>query len=115
MSRDLLKFLLIATLGVTALGIFAPHDTIAAESGLTGATRNAFVNNAIKTCFEKQVAAPENKTFSVGLLRDYCTCYANSLANLISPDELRGYSGMINFPADLQRKIDSVAHICLGQ
>jgi len=56
-----------------------------AESGLTGAARNEFVENAFKICLQKQRSAANEA--KLARLAQYCVCYSNHLADRLSPGD----------------------------
>jgi hypothetical protein len=57
--------------------------------GLWGNMRVTFVDGSVKSCERTQLQAPENKGLKPEVLRQYCKCYSEGLANKISMDEMK--------------------------
>ena len=55
--------------------------------GLTGVMRTQFVTVASETCRTK-VQAQKNNALSESTVTTYCTCYANHMADNLSPSEV---------------------------
>jgi hypothetical protein len=84
--------------------------------GLTGTTRSTFVEGATGTCLKKANGDPANKGISPSILSQYCSCYANLLADSVSIKELKALSHAESDGVRLamvQPQIDAAANHCL--
>lgn len=83
--------------------------------GLTGDTRSAFVNNAVSSCNQRQLAAPENRGASPQLIASYCNCFANGMADRISINQIKAV-GPAPSPSQVEQAlkpvIDAAAATC---
>jgi hypothetical protein len=68
--------------------LLLPVGTCAAE-GLFGVERNGFVKASYESCMKSQTADPANSSLPVEKLDQYCTCFANRLADNTQPNELK--------------------------
>ena len=73
--------------GVIGYWMFKEHDAVA-RPGLTGKIRTVFVEAAVKTCEAAQLQHPDNKSIPVVQLLAYCRCYADTLADAFSADDV---------------------------
>jgi hypothetical protein len=53
-----------------------------------GSDRDTFVKSIIPKCITNTQAHPEYKNASAATLNEFCTCYANSLADVVTMDEV---------------------------
>src|SRR5258708_957066 len=60
-----------------------------AAEGLFGAERTSFVKAGNESCMKSQTADPANSSLPAEKLRQYCTCFANRLADNTPPSELK--------------------------
>jgi hypothetical protein len=87
------------------------------ELRLTGASRDAFVGAAIRTCRDKQFNAPENANIAKPLLLQYCNCFANGVADRISNNRPRELSGLSDAQkiAEMKPVMDASDALCLQE
>ena|SRR5260370_1278629 len=64
-------------------------DNPGGADGLTGPTRNSFVEASFKSCFKSQTSNPLNTSLKADAISQYCLCFSNRLADSTSPDELK--------------------------
>ena len=64
------------------------HPNKDAPFATASADRATFVKSTASSCVTRQQSAPENKSMSVEAINAYCTCYANSLADVTTMEEL---------------------------
>jgi hypothetical protein len=85
------------------------------EPGLTGSIRTDFVDGANHECIATQTRAPENKGISAKMISDYCTCYANGMADRVSVRELKQYAEIEKEHAlkVMQSTVTAAAEPCL--
>lgn len=101
----------------TVVLVFSFVSSIAAaETGLTGAARNEFVENAFKVCLQRRVTQGQSEA-KVAKLAQYCVCYSNRLADRISPEENKALDALFatdkaELAARLQPILDGVAEGC---
>jgi hypothetical protein len=55
----------------------------------SGQARTYFVERAIDSCFSKQRSLPDNRGASDALLKDFCGCYANSMADAMTNEDMK--------------------------
>jgi GYF domain 2 len=85
---------------------------------ISGSARDAFVKEGVATCLTKQTSAEVNKSLSLSRerLASYCSCYMNSLADLMTFGDLKAAADKEGaVPAWLQSKIDSADKLCEEQ
>ena len=83
--------------------------------GLTGNNRAAFVDSAVAAC---QKAAPENKDTQFKDIADYCRCYAGSMADHISVNDVKTaaeYETAANLPERFQVIINAASDNCIDK
>ena len=85
------------------------------HQGLTGANRSAFVEGAVGACLKKQKDDPINKGISDLLISQYCNCYANGMADIVSVNELKSFAtmGTDQKIGTMRPKADAVVKLCL--
>jgi hypothetical protein len=54
-----------------------------------GPDRDEFVKNAMSSCISNQQTTPKNWGVSQTIISDYCTCYANSLADITTKEDIK--------------------------
>jgi hypothetical protein len=108
--RKLLTFAVV----IPALLMTQHAGQYALGQGLTGEHRTTFVANSIRGCFDKQRADPLNESLPDIFIRDYCRCFANSMADTFSDDQfilvLRGGS----IPPRMQEQINILGNACIA-
>jgi hypothetical protein len=97
-GRKLLSYLALAV-AILVLTQVIPY-LYSRPSGLTGATRDSFVDLTARSCTESQVSAPANANIPEPVLERYCTCYAKGMADRLSESRLHGLDGL----SDAQRE-----------
>ena len=109
------------TTGFWALVIFAtaPHTSLA-DTGLSGPSRNAFVESSFQTCFKEARDDPANKATDIAILAQYCVCYSNQMADRLVNDDLKALDAAVaTDTAALEIKmrplIQSSAEICIAR
>jgi hypothetical protein len=111
------KFMkLVAVLVAFALATFAVKWFLDNDPGLVGTTRSSFVESAIRTCLKNQSENPDNKEIPPSTISQYCTCYANGMADRVSINELKLFSAMEKTEAIqtiLKPKVDLVVAPCI--
>ena len=85
-----------------------------AETGLTGATRNEFVESAFRVCLQKLSARRDIKAAKIA---QYCVCYSDRLADRISPEENEALDELfrndrVELASRLQPVLEGVADGC---
>jgi hypothetical protein len=55
----------------------------------SGQARTYFVERAMDSCFFKQRSLPDNRGASDALLKDFCGCYANSMADAMTNEDMK--------------------------
>jgi uncharacterized RDD family membrane protein YckC len=83
------------------------HDDV---TGLTGATRSSFVRSAVESCAK----TTDKETLSPSLVSQYCTCYANSLADKLSNNEVKQVA-LEKSIGSVQPKVEASAEACLKE
>jgi len=83
------------------------------DTGLIGNMRNSFVGGAIQTCLKKQNSSPENAGMSADTITQYCVCYANGLADVVTDEDLRKSPPDGTISSTMQSKIDLAASPCI--
>jgi hypothetical protein len=91
--------------------IAAAPATGAAEQGLTGSMRTAFVDYAVRKCMSM---AHEKAGVPASLAPRFCSCVAQGLADRTSKDELLSLAnvGVNTVIAKLQPKADAASQPC---
>jgi hypothetical protein len=97
----------IAALGTLALAGCGDSSS----TGLTGADRTAFVDASTNSCIQ---AAQANPNVSADVIRTYCSCYSNKMADSISAEEARSLntSTAAEIQAKLQPRITAAINAC---
>lgn len=87
------------------------------QAGLTGATRDAFVGAAIRTCNARQLNARESASIAKPLLNSYCACYANGLADRMSENDLLANKSLTESEklARMKPAIDAASSQCMAE
>jgi hypothetical protein len=99
------------------ISIFLAASSIAsAETGLTGAVRNDFVETAFKVCMQKRLSAAQSDA-KAAKIAQYCVCYSDRLADRISPEENKAFDELyakdkVELAARLQPVLEGVAEGC---
>jgi len=86
--------------------------------GLTGNNRAGFVDSAVAACQNAQLAAPENKDTQFKDIVDYCRCYADSMADHISVNDVKSaaeYETPENLPERFQVIINAASDYCIDK
>src|SRR5215813_1198207 len=86
--------------------------------GLTGNNRAGFVDSAVAACQNAQLAAPENKDTQFKDIVDYCRCYANSMADRMSVNDVKSaaeYEAPANLPERFQVTINAASDYCIDK
>jgi hypothetical protein len=78
----------ILPIAATLVGIVAGVSAACAD-GLSGTVRQEFVNGAIPSCKAQNRNNPRNRDYSDDDIHDYCICYANALADIVTPDDIQ--------------------------
>ena len=82
---------------------------VVAQTGLKGGARQVFVNGTIRSCVRaNEAAAAKLSDFN---LEKFCDCYANRLADQISPKDVDVMASTHSF-AGIQRQVDSANTAC---
>jgi len=82
---------------------------VVAQTGLTGSTRDNFVKGAIGSCIRvNKAVAAKLSDFN---LEKYCGCYANRVADQISPKDVEAMAST-NSVAGIQAQVDSAKTVC---
>jgi hypothetical protein len=55
----------------------------------SGQARTYFVGKAMESCFSKQRSLPDNRGLSDAVLKDFCGCYANSIADVTTNEDMK--------------------------
>lgn len=82
---------------------------------ILGNVRKAFVKEGLASCLKKQESDPDTKSlsFSREKLVSYCSCYMNSLADVITYGDLNaGLPKDGSIPPWMQSKIASLGNAC---
>jgi GYF domain 2 len=77
-----------------------------------GADRDAFVNNVLPSCIRGQQARPENKNLSTASINNFCTCYANSLADVTTRIEMEYFVQHQSPSSSMLEKINALYPKC---
>ena len=100
-----------------AIAIFLASVQMAwSNPGLTGEVRTTFVDAAVRSCLRTQIDAPGNRGVPVTVIQDYCKCSANTLADKISPDEVKSLeaeSSDEKVRTAMQSRLEATATMCL--
>lgn len=86
------------------------------ESAITGATRTAFVENAVKTCLPRQRAEAAGKDVPDSVIVEYCQCYADGMADRIKRADLQKLSNVSQTDQvkAMQPVIDAASDACIA-
>jgi hypothetical protein len=99
-------------IAIAALGTLALAGCGDSSSpGLTGADRTTFVDASTNSCMQ---AAQGNPNISADVIRTYCTCYSNKMADSISAAEAQSLntSTAAEIQAKLQPRIQAAIAAC---
>ncbi len=81
---------LVIGIGVPAFGYVRSVTRPANElSWQSGPARTDFVGKAMESCGRKQRSLPENRNVSDAMIKDFCGCYANSLADVTTNEGVK--------------------------
>jgi hypothetical protein len=99
--------------GALALALICVSACGPSNTGLSGPARDAFVQGAVGSCSTKQASDPNNRGVAADTITQYCTCYANEMADAISPDELQTISANPGQTQGmLQPRIEAASKTC---
>ena len=107
--------------GVLALVVFATVPrTGMADNGITGPSRNVFVESSFQTCFQEARGDPANKATDVAILAQYCVCYSNQMADRLSNDDLKELEAAVAtdskaLEAKMQPLVKASAETCIAK
>ena len=79
---------------------------------MTERERHVFVSEAQKSCFSTQRSSAVNATLTDAQLREYCSCVALSLSELITKKEVRYLWANKSVSPSAQGKVNKVAEEC---
>ncbi len=91
------------------------HPTVDNNVIISGSTRENFVRGVEGSCLQKQINDSRSVSrFSEKVLSDYCSCYANGIADQITLKDINLYdtASASKFKKMLQPKIDLVSPSC---
>ena len=78
------------------------------STGLTGPTRDAFVQSSTTSCKAAAQGDPRNAGMGADGIEKYCVCYSNAMADKLSYAELEEINKtMATDPAGTQAKLQS--------
>ena len=79
--------------------------------GLSGADRTSFVEASTNSCIQ---AAQANPNITADVIKTYCTCYSNKMADSISPTEAQSLNTATaaEIQAKLQPRINAAIAAC---
>lgn len=81
--------------------------------GLTGASREAFVQASINSCTQTAQADPRNGSVGASVITTYCTCYSNKMADTISAAEVQALNAdPSKLQTMLQPRIEAAVRAC---
>lgn len=103
-------------MGLIAIGIWYAHETVEnSEPGLKGNARSSFVNSMVASCTEKQnkAAEAEGKSIPVAITSQYCNCYAASMADKLSNNDLIKYDNTGTIPVEFLLIANAASKACL--
>jgi hypothetical protein len=86
------------------------------HAGLSGTTRAEFVSNAIETCQKTQFSDPQNHRMDRQIIISYCDCYANSMADRTSNNDLRSIGPTVikdTIPERFKKVINAASDYCI--
>ena len=97
----------VAALGTLALAACGDSSS----PGLSGSDRTTFVEASTNSCMQ---AAQGNPNISAEVIKTYCSCYSNKMADSISADEARSLntSTAAEIQAKLQPRITAAITAC---
>lgn len=75
------------------------------KPGLTGSVRTSFVEASIASC--TKTAQQRNPTADTGMIVQYCVCYSNRMADVISPAEVQAFGNTPNDAARMEAALHS--------
>jgi hypothetical protein len=79
----------------------------------SGATRNYYVAKIFESCFHSQRLRPENRAASDALLKTYCECFANTVADTTTYAEGKYLTEHGNPSAEEKARIQSYGEKCM--
>jgi amino acid transporter len=95
------------------IAVAASHPKKELPFAEVGAERAEFVKGTSSSCIRSQQAKPENQSLSAATLDAYCTCYANSLADVTTTAEIQ-YTAQYHTPApSMVEKINATFQKCV--
>src|SRR5262249_36284362 len=81
--------------------------------GLTGEVRSQFVQSAVSSCIKSAPSNNELATLSPSVISQYCTCYANGLADRLSFNEVTSTQNPDKAMEALEPKADEAIDACV--
>lgn len=108
-APDPLKFSLYTA--AIVVGAFIVFRLVVSPT-MTERERHAFVSGVLKTCFATQRSYAVNATLTDAQLREYCSCMALSLSELITKKEVRYTVVNKSLPPSAQGKANKAAEEC---
>ena len=61
-----------------------------------GSIRDDFIINAVGSCMKRQRAIPENSVLSDEVLNTFCSCFANSMADIVTREDVKNATSASN-------------------
>lgn len=85
------------------------HNT---QPGLDGATRSSFIKSAVATCVQTQSADPANQEFDPVVVKQYCTCFADKMADQLSYNEVKSMALEQQISEAVKPRADVASNTC---
>jgi hypothetical protein len=102
-------------IAIAVIAAAAAHPKQELPFAEVGPERAAFVKGTSASCVRSQQAKPENQSLSAASLDAYCTCYANSLADVTTRAEIY-YTDQHHTPApSMVEKINATFQKCVQE
>jgi len=98
-----------------AIATIITPSIIAAQTGLSGANRNDFVESTFKGCFQSQTSDPRNREVKTATLAQYCLCFSNEMADGLSPEEAQLIAKMQSATPSIQLLAREVSKRCASK
>ena len=80
----------------------------------SGATRNYYVAKIFESCFHSQRSRPENRAASDALLKTYCECFANTVADTTTHAEGKYFTEYGAPSPEEKARMQSYAEKCMA-
>jgi hypothetical protein len=80
----------------------------------SGATRNYYVAKIFESCFHSQRSRPENRAASDALLKTYCECFANTVADTTTHAEGKYFTEHGAPSPEEKARMQSYAEKCMA-